>query len=70
MFSKWSQEKKAGILANEELNTTNKEPDPDADTNAANFESTVPDCAAAFSPTWEKDDWVVILNRFFCLYKF
>ena len=30
-------------------------------TNAADFESKVSDCAAAFSPSWEKDDWVVVL---------
>ena len=29
--------------------------------NAADFESKVSDCAAAFSPSWEKDDWVVVL---------
>ena len=40
------------------INTTNEE--PDADTNAADFESKVSDCAAAFSP-WEKDDWTVVL---------
>ena len=52
-FPKRSQEKKrAGILTNEELNTTNEE--LDADTNAADFESKVSDCAAAFSPSWEK----------------
>ena len=54
MFSKWSQEKRRVILINEELNTTNEE--PDADTNAADFESKVSDCAAAFSPSWEKGD--------------
>ena len=58
MFSKCSCEKRADISTNEELNTTNEE--PDADTNAADFESKVLDCAAAFSP-WEKDDWVVVL---------
>lgn len=35
------------------LNRINEE--PDTDTNAANFESKVSHCAAAFSP-WEKDD--------------
>ena len=54
LFSKWSQEKRRGILINEELNTTNEE--PDADTDAADFESKVSDCAAAFSPSWEKGD--------------
>ena len=59
MFSKWSCEKRADIITNEELNTANEE--PDADTNAADFESKVLDCAAACSP-WEKDDdWVVVL---------
>ena len=29
--------------------------DPDADTNAPDFENKVSDCAAAFSPSWEKD---------------
>ena len=58
MFSKWSREKRADILTNEERNTTNEE--PDADNNAADVESKVSDCAAAFSP-WEKDDWVVVL---------
>ena len=58
MFSKWSREKRGDIFTNEELNTTNEE--PDADTNAADFESKVSDCAAAFSP-WEKDDWTVVL---------
>ena len=55
LFSKWSCEKRTDTLTNEELNTIN-----DADTNAADFESKVSDCAAAFSP-WEKDDWVVVL---------
>ena len=58
LFSKCSFEKWADILTNEELNATNEK--PDADTNAADFESNVSDCAAAFSP-WEKDDWVVVL---------
>ena len=58
MLSKWSREKRADISTNEELNTTNEE--TDADINAADFESKVSDCAAAFSP-WEKDDWVVVL---------
>ena len=57
LFSKWSHEKRGDILKNEELDTTNEE--PDADTNAADFESKVSDCGAAFSP-WEKDDWVVV----------
>ena len=52
--NKW----RTDILTNEEVNTTNEE--PDADTNAADFESKVLDCAAACSP-WEKDDWVVVL---------
>ena len=52
--NKW----RTDILTNEEVNTTNEE--PDADTNAADFESKVSDCAAACSP-WEKDDWVVVL---------
>ena len=51
--NKW----RTDILTNEEVNTTNEE--PDADTNAADFESKVSDCGAAFSP-WEKDDWVVV----------
>ena len=38
-----------------------KNEEADADTNAADFESKVSDCAAAFSPYWEKDDWVVEL---------
>ena len=58
MLSKWSHEKKADILTNEELNTTNEE--PDADTNTADFESKVFHCATAFSP-WEKYDGVVVL---------
>ena len=58
MISKWSLEKRADILTNEKLNTTNEE--PDADTNAAEFKSKVSHCAATFSP-WEKDDWVVVL---------
>ena len=29
--------------------------------NAADFEGKVSDFAAAFSPSWEKDDWVVVL---------
>ena len=33
---------------------------PMADTNAADFESKVTDCAATFNP-WEKDDWVIVL---------
>ena len=41
------------------INIKNEE--PDADTNAADFESKVSDCPAAFSPSWEKDDWVVVL---------
>ena len=60
MFSKWSFEKKADILTNEKRNRTNEE--PDSDTNAADFESKVSNCAAAFSP-WEKDDWVVVVHN-------
>ena len=41
------------------INIKNEE--PDADTNAADFESKVSDCPVAFSPSWEKDDWVVVL---------
>ena len=58
MFSKCSCEKRADILTNEELNTTNEEPDAD-------FESKVFDCAAAFSP-WEKDDWMVVFHNDLC----
>ena len=58
MLSKWSHEKKADILTNEELNTTNEE--PDADTNTTDFESKVFHCATAFSP-WGKYDGVVVL---------
>ena len=58
LFWKWSHKKRADILTNEELNKTNEE--PDGDTNAADFESKVFDCTAAFSP-WEKDDWIVVL---------
>ena len=45
--NKW----RTDILTNEEVNTTNEE--PDADTNAADFESKVFDCGAALSP-WGK----------------
>ena len=55
LFSKQSDEKRADILTNEELNTANEE--PDVDTSAAYFDSKVSDFAVAFSP-WEKDDWV------------
>ena len=63
MFSKWSREKRADILTDEKLNTTNEE--PDTDFNAGDFESKVSDCAAAFSP-WEKDDWVVVFYNDLC----
>ena len=52
LFSKWSHEKRAGILTKEELNTTNEE--PDADNNAPDFENKVSGGADAFSPSWEK----------------
>ena len=29
--------------------------------NEADFESKVSNCAAAFSPSWKRDDWVVVL---------
>ena len=58
LFSKWSHEKRADMLTNEELQTTNEE--PDAGTSAADFESKVSECAAAFRPL-EKDDQVVVL---------
>ena len=57
MLSKWSDEKRRDILKNKELNTTNEE--PDANTNAGDFENKVSDCAAAFSFS-EKDDWAVV----------
>ena len=39
MFSKWSHEKRADILTNEEPNTTNEE--PDADISAADSDQIV-----------------------------
>ena len=66
LFSKQSREKRADILTDEELNTTNEEnEEPDTDFNAGGFESKVSDCAAAFSP-WEKDDWVVVFYNDLC----